>query len=174
MHRPPGVKLHYEVELGLVIGQQVRKLPAQEEVKAFDAIRQYVLAIDMTARNVQDECRQAGLPWTAAKGFDTFCPISQPISRDRVKDPHNVTLSLAVNGQQRQRDSTNLMLFKIPRLLSEISGVMTLQPGDIVLTGTPKGVGEVKHGDVMEAHMESDGVLIESSQIRVPVVDVTI
>ena len=105
----------------------------------------------MTARNVQDEAKKKGLPWTIAKGFDTFLPISAPIPKSAIPAPHACSLFLSVNGAPRQDDPTELMLFRIPRQLADISRVMTLEPGDIVLTGTPKGVGEVRTGDVMRA-----------------------
>jgi 2-keto-4-pentenoate hydratase/2-oxohepta-3-ene-1,7-dioic acid hydratase in catechol pathway len=125
----------------------------------------------MTARNVQDEAKKKGLPWTIAKGFDTFLPVSQEILKSQIPDPHNAFLRLSVNSQQRQADSSGLMLYRIPRLLAEISRVMTLEKGDLVLTGTPKGVGEVKSGDVMKASIEVDGKEIEQGRIEVEVQD---
>ena len=115
----------------------------------------------MTARNVQDEAKKKGLPWTIAKGFDTFCPISEYIPKSLIPDPHNAELYLKVNGKTRQDDSTALMIFKIPRLLSDISKVMTLEKGDLVLTGTPKGVGSVEVGDVMKAGIRVGGKELE-------------
>jgi len=131
----------------------------------------YILAIDMTARNVQDEAKKKGLPWTIAKGFDTFLPISAPIPKAKIPDPHNVKLWLSVNDQMKQSDNTELMLFRIPRQLADISKVMTLEPGDIVLTGTPKGVGPVVTGDVMKAGMEVDGKAVDEAAMVVPVAD---
>jgi hypothetical protein len=96
----------------------------------------YVLAIDMTARNVQDEAKRKGLPWSIAKGFDTFMPISNFIAKNRIPDPQKAHLWLSVNNEMKQSDNTELMLFRIPRQLSDISRVMTLEKGDIVLTGT--------------------------------------
>lgn len=157
--RPRGVNCHYEVELGLIIGQQVRDLHPEDTEGAIGAIGGYLLSIDMTARNVQEEAKRKGLPWDIAKGFDTFLPISSPlmrrVSKYRDLDPHNLHLSLSVNGQTKQSDSTNLMLFRIPRILSDISKVMQLTPGDIVLTGTPKGVGPVVSGDKMTAELRN-------------------
>lgn len=101
----------------------------------------------MTARNVQDEAKKKGLPWSIAKGFDTFLPLSEPLALASIPDPHNVDLRLTLNGQTKQDDSTGLMLFRIPTQLSAISRCMTLEKGDLILTGTPKGVGEVKAGD---------------------------
>ena len=164
-----GTRLHYEVELALIIGKQLSNLPDEETQAALDAIEGYAVAIDMTARNIQDESKKKGLPWTIAKGFDTFCPISDFIPKELVRDPHDVDLWLNVNGQNRQDDNSSLMLFRIPRLLSEISGVMTLQRGDIVLTGTPKGVGEVTIGDIMTAGMRVDGHHVRRGSIEIDV-----
>lgn len=136
-----------------------------------DDLAGYLLAIDMTARNVQDEAKKKGLPWTIAKGFDTFLPVSQEVAKSRIPDPHNAFLRLSVGSEQRQADSSGLMLYRIPRLMAEISRVMTLEKGDLVLTGTPKGVGEVKSGDVMRASIEVDGKEIEEGKIDVEVKD---
>ena len=125
----------------------------------------------MTARNIQDEAKKKGLPWSIGKGFDTFLPISQEIPKSRIPDPHNAFLRLSLGSQLRQADSTALMLFRIPRILAEISRIMTLEKGDVVLTGTPKGVGEVKAGDVMKASIEVDGKEIEEGRIEVEVKD---
>jgi acylpyruvate hydrolase len=135
------------------------------------AIEQYLLAIDMTGRNVQEEAKKKGYPWSIAKGFDTFLPLAGPISKDKIQDPHDIELYLKVNGETKQEDNTNLMLFQIPRQLSDISKVMTLEKGDIVLTGTPKGVGPVVTGDVMEAGMRVGGKEVEEARIKVEVKD---
>lgn len=131
----------------------------------------YVLAIDLTGRNVQDEAKKKGLPWTIAKGYDTFCPISAVIPKSLIPDPHNVVLHLSVNGEIKQQDNTELMLYRIPRQLQDVSRVMTLEEGDIVLTGTPKGVGQVKAGDIMRCGLSVDGKEIEEARIEVEVVD---
>lgn len=131
----------------------------------------YVVAIDMTARNVQDSAKRAGLPWSIAKGFDTFSPISSLISKSAIPDPHNATLHLEVDGVSKQLDNTGLMIYKIPRQLADISRVMTLDPGDLVLTGTPKGVGEVTNGQVMTAGIRVDGKEIEEGRLEVMVKD---
>lgn len=131
----------------------------------------YIMAIDLTGRNVQNEAKKKGLPWSIAKGFDTFMPISQFIPKHFIPNPHSAILHLAVNGQTKQHDSTELMLFRIPRQLSDISRVMTLEKGDIVLTGTPKGVGSVKAGDKMTAGIEVNGQEIPEGKIDVVVED---
>jgi acylpyruvate hydrolase len=131
------------------------------------------LSIDVTARNVQNEAKKKGLPWSISKGFDTFCPISQEIPVDRIPDPHNVRLWLSVNGEMRQNDNSNLMLFNIPRMLSDISKVMALEEGDIILTGTPKGVGPMKGGDVVKCGLEADGREVIEARMEVEIVDDT-
>ncbi|MCJ1234422.1 hypothetical protein MMC14_002383 [Varicellaria rhodocarpa] len=180
--RPAGIALHYEVELGLIMGKNVRDLHEDDEQGAMDAIaakppltlpppqkKGYCLTIDMTARNAQDEAKRKGLPWSIAKGFDTFLPISDPIPKSAIPDPHNVELFLRVNGHTRQDDSTGLMLYRIPRQLSHISRVMTLEKGDLVLTGTPKGVGAVGLGDVMRAGVRVGGREVREGEIEVEV-----
>ena len=127
------------------------------------------MSIDMTARNMQDEAKAKGLPWSMAKGFDTFLPLSEAIPKEAIPDPHEAEVWLSVNGEKKQCDSTGLMLFRIPRILSDISKVMTLRKGDIVLTGTPKGVGSVKPGDVMTAGIRVGGVEVEQGRIEVAV-----
>lgn len=169
--RPKGVNLHFEVELGIVIGKTVRDLDENDEAGWMSAIESYLLAIDMTGRNVQEEAKKKGLPWSIAKGFDTFCPIAGPIAKSKITDPHNIELWLSVNGEMKQNDNTELMLFRIGRQVSDISKVMTLEKGDIILTGTPKGVGPVVTGDVMEAGMRINGKEVEEAKIRVEVKD---
>jgi acylpyruvate hydrolase len=129
----------------------------------------YAVSIDMTARNAQNEAKKKGLPWDIAKGFDTFLPISHFIEKSKIPDPHNVELYLTVNNEHRQLDSTELMLFRIPRIISDISKVMTLEAGDIVLTGTPKGVGPVVPGDIMRA-----GVMVGGQELPEGFINVTV
>lgn len=133
----------------------------------------YAIGIDMTARNTQNEAKRKGLPWSIAKGFDTFLPLSNIISKSAIPDPHNAELYLTVNNEPRQLDSTALMLYRVPRILSDISKVMTLQKGDIVLTGTPKGVGDVVPGDVLRAGVKVDGKEIQEGHIEVAVEEST-
>ncbi|TVY14909.1 putative hydrolase [Lachnellula arida] len=171
--RPKGVDLHYEVELALILGKRVKDLEAEDEKGALDAIESYALSIDMTARNAQNEAKKKGLPWDIAKGFDTFLPVSEIIAKSAIPDPHKVELYLDVNGKSRQADSTELMLFRIPRILSDISKVMTLEKGDIILTGTPKGVGPVVPGDVIKAGLKVGGKELEEAKIEVVVEEST-
>jgi len=149
---PKGISVHYEVELGVILSRKSRDLtPAN----ALSHIAGYALAIDFTARNLQDQVKKKGLPWSAAKGFDTFCPVSQFIPKESVEDVYALELWLAVNGVQKQRGGTNLMLWRIPELLRHVTSVMTLNEGDLLLTGTPAGVGQIKAGDRITAGLSN-------------------
>ncbi|KAL5701322.1 acylpyruvate hydrolase [Ranunculus cassubicifolius] len=144
----PYESLDHEVELAVVIGQKARDVP---EVSAMDYVGGYALALDMTAREIQASAKSAGLPWTVAKGQDTFTPISALLAKSMVPDPHNLELWLKVDGEYRQKGSTSDMIFKIPFLISHISSIMTLFEGDVILTGTPKGVSPVRAGQKITA-----------------------
>lgn len=149
---PKGVIAHYEVELGVVIGSnRIRDVKAAE---AMQHVAGYTLSVDMTARNVQDKVKKQGLPWSAAKGFDTFTPTSGFIDKSRVRDPSKLKLWLKVNDDIRQNGPTSDMMFDIPHLIEHVTGIMSLEQGDLLLTGTPQGVGEVKDGDVMTCGLE--------------------
>ncbi|KAH7889333.1 hypothetical protein F5I97DRAFT_1923886 [Phlebopus sp. FC_14] len=144
---PKGVVAHHEVELGLVIGKGGRDI---SQNVAESHVAGYALAVDMTARNMQDEVKKKGLPWSAVKGFDTFTPIGTFIPKATILDPHNLRLSLKINGALKQDGTTGHMIFRIPRLIEHISSIMTLEEGDLILTGTLSGVGAVLPGDKVE------------------------
>lgn len=139
----PLQSLDYEVELAVVIGKKARDV---KQVHAMDYVEGYALALDMTAREIQNPAKAAGLPWTVAKGYDTFTPISTVISKSTVSNPDDLELWLKVDNQIKQKGSTKDMIFKIPYLISHISSIMTLFEGDVILTGTPPGVGPVMAG----------------------------
>ena len=134
-------QVEYEGEIGVVIGQRLRKASANE---ARNAVAGIVAANDVTARDLQKSDSQ----WTRAKGFDTFCAIGAvgPVPADLA----SLTVVARVNGSVRQNARASEMVFDIPSVLSFISGIMTLEPGDLVLTGTPEGVGTLSPGDVVE------------------------
>lgn len=135
------------MELGLVIGTTGRNIP---ESAALSHIGGYILALDMTDRVLQTKLKLAGLPWALAKGFDTSCPVSDFIVKDKIPDPQSLDLWLKVNGKMKQEGNTKNMLFSIAFLVSWTSRHFTLEPGDVILTGTPPGVGPVKAGDMIE------------------------
>ncbi|XP_038894590.1 probable acylpyruvase FAHD1, mitochondrial [Benincasa hispida] len=144
----PLKSLDHEVELAVVISQRARDVP---EASAMDYVGGYALALDMTAREIQASAKSAGLPWTVAKGQDTFTPISSILSKASIPDPDDLELWLKVDDEFRQKGSTKDMIFKIPYLISHISSLMTLLEGDVILTGTPSGVGPVKAGQKVTA-----------------------
>jgi len=145
---PPNCKeLHHEVELGVVIG---RKGNLIKENEALDYIGGYVIALDMTARDLQSEAKKRGEPWSIAKGFDTSCPVGNFIPKESISNPDSLNIWCKVNGQLKQQGNTSDMIFTIPHLISFISQYFTLETGDILLTGTPEGVGPVKTGDNIE------------------------
>lgn len=141
-------KLHHEVELAVVIGTKGSRIP---EESSMDHVDGYMLALDMTARDFQDEAKSKGQPWSLAKGFDTSCPVSRFLNKDEIKNPNSVGLWLKVNDQLRQEGNTSDMIFSIPYLISYLSKFFTLEPGDLILTGTPSGVGPVAKGDTIQA-----------------------
>lgn len=144
---PKGVSAHYEVELGVVVGKRGRDV-AQSDAESY--VSGYALAVDMTARNMQDVVKKKGHPWSAVKGFDTFTPIGQFIPKSAVSDPHNLSLTLKVNGQMKQDGNTQDMIFRIPRIFEHVTSIMTVEEGDLILTGTPSGVGAIVPGDQVE------------------------
>ncbi|KAK9896363.1 hypothetical protein P389DRAFT_78282 [Cystobasidium minutum MCA 4210] len=149
---PRGIDVHHEVELGVVIGKKGRDVSESDAMKY---IAGYTLAIDMTARNLQEVVKKKGLPWSAVKGFDTFCPVSDFLPASEVQDPHNLRLWLKINEKTTQDGMTSDMVFRIPRLINHVSSIMTLEEGDLLLTGTPEGVGPVKNGDKLLAALET-------------------
>jgi len=166
MEMPPQCKsLHFETELGVLISKGGRDI---SEIDALMHVGGYLLALDMTARDLQDVAKEKRLPWSTAKGFDTFCPISKMVKKSLVPDPQNVELKLSINGVVKQHGHTKDMLFSVARQIASFSKVMTLQPGDLILTGTPAGVGPVHIGETMEATMSSHGKILAT--LSVPVI----
>ncbi len=137
-------RVEFEGEIGLVIGARLRDAGEEEAVAAIRAI---VALNDVTARDLQRSDSQ----WTRAKGFDTFCPIGEPSASVPALDA--ITVVTRVNGEERQRGSSADMAFPMPMLLSYVSRIMTLEPGDVLATGTPAGVGPLADGDEVEVEV---------------------
>ncbi|HEY6874488.1 MAG TPA: fumarylacetoacetate hydrolase family protein [Geobacteraceae bacterium] len=147
---------HHEAELALLIGMEGKDIPPD---RAMEHIAGFGVAIDLTLRDVQAELKRKGLPWEIAKGFDTACPLSEFVPRDRVGEPQRLTIRLSVNGELRQDGSTAMMIHTIPAIVSHMSGIFTLEPGDVILTGTPAGVGPLLPGDEVIAEIPGVGSL---------------
>ena len=146
-------RVDHEIELAVIIGKRCKGVNPKE---AWNTIFGYTILLDITARDLQ----RKDVTWFRAKGFDTFCPLGPWIvTRDEIDEPHNLNIELKVNGEVRQRGNTKDMIFKINELISFASKVCTLEPGDILATGTPQGVAPLKHGDIIEGYIEKIGSL---------------
>ena len=151
IRKPPECeRLDYEGELAIVVGGLVR---GADRAKAVEAILGYTVGNDVTARDLQIKDGQ----WTRGKGFDTFCPLGPWIETD--VDAGGLDLEVRVNGETKQQSNTKNLIFDPPALVSFISRVMTLLPGDVIMTGTPSGVGAMEPGDAVEVELSEIGVL---------------
>lgn len=158
IERPPqSAQVEHEGEIGILIGKPLRRVSEGEAVSGIAGI---VAVNDVTARDLQRKDSQ----WTRAKGFDTFCPVGNV--HEGAVDLDSLELVTTVNGEVRQRATSSEMVFKIPMLLSFISHIMTLEPGDLVATGTPAGISALNAGDTVEVTIS--GI----SRVRNPVRDV--
>jgi len=155
-------QLDWEVELAVVIGKKGKYLP---KVNALDYVFGYTVINDISAR----DCRREG-QWIVSKGQDTFAPMGPYlVTKDEIENPHNLNLSLKVNGIEKQNSNTKFLLFNINDLIEDLSIVFTLEPGDIIATGTPAGVGAGRNpqewlydGDVIEATVEGIGTIVNT------------
>jgi len=150
-------RVDYEVELAVVIGKPGRRISRK---KAVEHIAGYTILNDVTARDMQRRHLAASQPWFLSKSLDTFAPMGPCITLpDEIQEPCELQLSLRVNGELKQRGNTRDLIFNIPELIHRLSRHITLEPGDIIATGTPVGIGPVQPGDVIEAEIERIGVL---------------
>ena len=143
-------RLDYEAELGVIIKNKVKNIKPKE---VYENILGYTCFNDVTARDLQKKDGQ----WTRSKSFDTFAPLGPYLVTDL--EPNNLEIILRQNGKVKQHSSTSKMIFKIEETVSFISQIMTLNPGDVIVTGTPSGVGELQVGDVVEVEIEGIGTL---------------
>jgi acylpyruvate hydrolase len=160
---PPGTNdLHFEGELVLLIRNEGRNIQAFGPA---DVIAGYAIGVDLTMRDVQEDAKKRGLPWTLAKGFDGAAQVSHFIPYESAPPFEELAFSLWVNDELRQRASTNQMIFSPEMLLPYISRYFSVRPGDMLFTGTPKGTGPLQIGDkiVMQLHPQSkpDEVLLD-------------
>lgn len=140
-------RVDYEAEVAVVIGRRASHLKAEE---AGEVISGYSLLNDVTMRDVQGRASAAGRPWFLAKSPDTFCPFGPfMVGAEDVSEPENLDFTLTLNGEVRQNGSMSDLIFSVPELLEYITRFITLEPGDIIATGTPSGVGPIKPGDFM-------------------------
>ena len=146
--------IHYEVELVLRICKEGKNIEPKFASKYYDAI-----GIDFTARDLQQKAKEKGLPWDIAKGFNGSAPISDTFLPVSNFDVNNINFSLTIDGELKQQGNTSLMLFNFDFIISYVSKFFTLRTGDLIFTGTPKGVGPVKVGNVLSASIENEKLL---------------
>jgi len=150
-------RVDHEGELALVISKTGKNIA---ESKAYEYVAGYTIMNDVTARALQIQDIENKLPWTRTKGIDTFGPVGPAIVPTKlISNPHQLDIAVKVNGEIRQQANTSQMIFKIPELIHYISRYMTLSPGDIIATGTPEGVSELHHGDVVTVAIDQIGKL---------------
>lgn len=148
--------VHHELEIAVLI-QAPLTSATDEEVKA--AIAGVGLALDLTLRDVQDQLKKQGHPWEVAKAFDGACPVSNFIAIEHIADLQNIEFSLERNGKMQQQGNSKQMLFPIVSLIAYMSTIFTLNPGDIILTGTPVGVGPLSVGDKLRLQLNQQLIL---------------
>jgi 2-keto-4-pentenoate hydratase/2-oxohepta-3-ene-1,7-dioic acid hydratase in catechol pathway len=137
--------VHYEAEIAVLIGKPLSRQPGEEEIR--DAISGFAPALDLTLREVQAKLKEKGHPWELAKSFDGACVLAPFVPGDAVEDLGDIGIRLTLNGEVRQDGNSSQMLNTIVPLIRHIAGHFSLQPGDVVLTGTPAGVGPLQSGD---------------------------
>jgi 2-keto-4-pentenoate hydratase/2-oxohepta-3-ene-1,7-dioic acid hydratase in catechol pathway len=148
--------IHHELEIVIKISKAGKFIEPDFAHKYFDEIG---LGIDFTARDVQQKCKEKGLPWEKAKAFDGSAPVGEFISKAELNDLGNIDFELLVNGTARQKGNSREMIFNISQIISYVSKFVTLKTGDLIYTGTPSGVAAVKEGDVLEGFLNGKKLL---------------
>lgn len=157
VHHRSLTRVDHEVELAVVIGKPCFQV---HEASAMDHVAAYTILNDVTARDMQSADMKVSHPWFRSKSLDTFCPMGPyMVLPDEMDDPHHLDLEMRVNGVVKQQANTSDLIFTIPEIIAYMSEMMTLEPGDIISTGTPEGISPVRPGDVMEATIEKIGTL---------------
>ncbi|GAB3647802.1 fumarylacetoacetate hydrolase family protein [Echinicola sediminis] len=149
-------EIHHEVELVLKINREGKFIKKEFAHRYFEEIG---IGIDFTARDIQKECKEKGLPWEIAKGFNGSAPIGDFLPVSNFKNLNNLNFHLDINGQCKQQGNTSMMLFDFGVILEYVSKYFTLKKGDLIYTGTPAGVGKVNAGDRLEAYIEDQKLL---------------
>ncbi len=153
-------RVDHEIELALVIGKKGRNIKKED---GLDYVAGYTIINDISARKMQIEDLDKGHPWLRSKSYDTFCPIGPYLTpAGAVNNPYDIDLTLKINDVVKQHSNTSRMIFKIPELIEFASGIMTLMSGDIICTGTPEGISEIKDGDIVTCELSGLGILSNS------------
>ncbi|HZH52371.1 MAG TPA: fumarylacetoacetate hydrolase family protein [Microvirga sp.] len=146
--------VHHEIEMIVALGKGGVDIPVE---KALEHVFGYGVGLDMTRRDLQGEAKKLGRPWEVGKAFEASAPCSALVPASEIGHPTAGEVSLKVNGEVRQKGDLNQMIWKVPEMISYLSGLFALQPGDIIMSGTPAGVGAVVRGDVLEGYVEGIG-----------------
>ena len=158
--------LHHEIELVVALSTGGRDIPVD---RALDHVFGYAVGLDMTRRDLQGAAKKAGRPWDMAKGFDQSAPTGSIRPVEDIGHPTRGAVWLRINGQPRQEGDLDQQIWKVPETISYLSTLVALRPGDLIMTGTPKGVGRVEPGDRLEGHIDGVGDLTVSYDARVSV-----
>lgn len=148
--------VHYEIEMMVALKRGGRDIPVE---KTLECVYGYGVALDMTRRDLQGKAKDMGRPWEVGKAFESSAPCSALVPASGTGHPAQGAIWLEVNGERKQTGDLNQMIWKVPEMISYLSGLFTLSPGDIILSGTPAGVGAVKPGDVLRGHIDGIGDL---------------
>jgi fumarylpyruvate hydrolase len=155
---PVGTKdVHHEIEMVVAIGKGGRDIPVE---KALEHVFGYGVGLDMTRRDVQGEAKKMGRPWEMGKSFDNSAPVTGLKPAAKVGHPAKGRIWLEVNGQVKQDGDLAMQIWSVPEQINYLSGLITLQPGDLIFSGTPAGVGPIQRGDRLEGHVEGVGDLV--------------
>lgn len=148
--------VHFEVEMVVALSKGGVDIPAE---RALDCVFGYGVGIDMTRRDLQAKAKELQRPWEVGKAFEASAPCSPLVEANRIGHPSRGAIWLDVNGERKQTGDLSQMIWKVPEMVAHLSGLFTLQPGDLVFSGTPSGVGAIVRGDVMHAHIDGIGDL---------------
>ena len=146
--------VHHEIEMVVAIGKEARDVPVD---RGLDHVWGYGVGLDMTRRDLQGKAKDMGRPWEVGKAFEHSAPCSALVPASKIGHPTQGAVWLDVNGERKQTGDLNQMIWKVPEMISYLSGLFRLAPGDIIMSGTPAGVGAVKRGDVLKGHVDGVG-----------------
>jgi fumarylpyruvate hydrolase len=156
-------ELHHEIELVVALGEGGRGIPVD---RALDHVFGYAVGLDMTRRDLQAAAKKAGRPWDMAKGFDQSAPTGSIRTVEDIGHPTRGAVRLRINGEPRQEGDLDQQIWTVPETIGYLSTLVTLRPGDLIMTGTPKGVGRVEPGDRLEGHIDGVGDVTVSYDAR--------
>jgi fumarylpyruvate hydrolase len=149
-------EVHHEIELVVALAGGGTKIPLES---ALDCVFGYAVGLDMTRRDLQAECKKAGRPWEIGKAFEHSAPCGEIVPASEIGHPDQGAIWLKVNGEMRQEGDLNQLIWKVPEMIAFLSGLFELKPGDLIMSGTPSGVGKVERGDVLDGHVDHVGDL---------------